>query len=74
MARQKKVTVAQVEAAVAEAKGTYLYRQRVDGKWSGWQRAELGIPSLLAKAQHRDDYEVERVVSADDLLERIRAC
>lgn len=55
----------------AEVKRGLLYRERKenpDGPWSSWAVAELGIPSLLAKAQDRpDEYEVEHVVAIDSL-------
>jgi hypothetical protein len=43
-----------------------LFRERKGnptGQWSPWKLAELGIPSLLAKAQDRpDEYEVAELV------------
>lgn len=50
-----------------------LYRQKDEnGRWSSWQVAEMGIPSLLAKGQDRDDYEVEQVVGVESLTARLR--
>lgn len=52
----------------AEARRGWVYRQRgEDGDWSEWSLATLGIPSLIAKGQDRDDYEVEEVVVAADV-------
>lgn len=50
---------------MGEGKRGYLFRERPtgEGSWGSWKVAELGIPSLLAKAQHRsDEYEVEEIM------------
>lgn len=61
---------------MAEVKRAILYRERKenpDGPWSSWSIAELGIPSLLAKAQDRpDEYEVEEVVGLASLPQAAR--
>jgi hypothetical protein len=53
-----------------EGKRALLYREKREDaeRWTSWKVAELGIPSLLAKAQDRpDEYEVEEVVAIDSL-------
>lgn len=50
---------------MAEPKRGYLFRERPsgEGSWGSWKVAELGIPSLLRKAQDRpDEYEVEEIM------------
>lgn len=61
-------TIHNPAAEKREPKRGVLFRQRHHdddgqlGPWSSWKVAELGIPSLLAKAD-REDYEVEEIVS-----------
>jgi hypothetical protein len=48
----------------------YLFRERKggEGSWGSWGVAELGIMSLLVKAQDRPaEYEVEEIVSVESI-------